>query len=182
MVADEYVGAVMSDLSSRRGRVVGTEPIGAGRTLVSAEVPQLEITRYAIDLRSLSHGTGTFTRSYSRHEAMPAHLVAKVTAENADYPIESHTCSTRRLRSPDFDVRELCPCDAPPQLPTVWDVLAGRVNPGPDAIRALASVDPQGPGRRNPGGGRERVGGAGLLAGSPEAVRPARHDRSRSRW
>jgi elongation factor G len=84
MVSDEYVGAVMSDLSGRRGRVVGTEPIGAGRTLVNAEIPQLEITRYAIDLRSLSHGTGTFSRTYSRHEPMPAHLVSKVTAENSD--------------------------------------------------------------------------------------------------
>jgi elongation factor G len=81
LVSDEYVGSVMSDLSSRRGRVVGTEPIGAGRTLVRAEVPQIEVTRYAVDLRSLSHGTGTFTRTYVRHEPMPAHVAAKVTAE-----------------------------------------------------------------------------------------------------
>ena len=52
LVADDYVGAVMSDLSSRRGRVLGTEPVAGGRTLVKAEVPELEITRYAIDLRS----------------------------------------------------------------------------------------------------------------------------------
>ena len=71
LVADEYVGAVMSDLSGRRGRVAGTEPVGAGRTLVRAEVPELEITRYAVDLRSLSHGTGTFSRTYSRHEPCP---------------------------------------------------------------------------------------------------------------
>ncbi len=83
MVADEYVGAVMSDLSGRRGRVSGTEPVGAGRTLVRAEVPQLETTRYAIDLRSLSHGTGTFTRTYLRHEPMPSHLATKVKAESA---------------------------------------------------------------------------------------------------
>jgi elongation factor G len=86
MVADEYVGAVMSDLSGRRGRVSGTEPVGAGRTLVRAEVPQQETTRYAIDLRSLSHGTGTFTRSYVRHEPMPAHLAAKVKAEATTSP------------------------------------------------------------------------------------------------
>ena len=53
----------------------------AGRTLVNAEVPQLEITRYAVDLRSLSHGTGTFSRAYSRHEAMPTHLLSKVVGE-----------------------------------------------------------------------------------------------------
>ncbi|MGI5156646.1 elongation factor G-like protein EF-G2 [Microbispora sp. CA-102843] len=80
LVSDEYVGAVMSDLSSRRGRVLGTEPVGTGRTLVRAEVPQLEVTRYAIDLRSLSHGAGTFSRSFLRYEPLPAHLAGKVAA------------------------------------------------------------------------------------------------------
>ena len=79
LVPDDYVGAVMSDLSSRRGRVLGTEPVPVGRTLVRAEVPELEITRYTIDLRSVSHGTGSFTRSYLRHEPLPAHLAAKIT-------------------------------------------------------------------------------------------------------
>jgi elongation factor G len=78
LVADDYVGGIMSDLSSRRGRVIGTEPVGSGRTLVKAEVPELEITRYAIDLRSLSHGTGSFSRTYLRHEPLPSHLAEKV--------------------------------------------------------------------------------------------------------
>jgi elongation factor G len=82
LVPDDYVGAVMSDLSSRRGRVLGTEPVGVGRTLVKAEIPELEITRYAIDLRSVSHGTGSFTRSYLRHEPLPSHLAAKVAADS----------------------------------------------------------------------------------------------------
>jgi elongation factor G len=81
LVPDDYVGAVMSDLSSRRGRVLGTEPVGVGRTLVRAEIPELEITRYTIDLRSISHGTGSFTRQYLRHEPLPSHLAAKVAAE-----------------------------------------------------------------------------------------------------
>jgi elongation factor G len=80
LVADDYVGAVMSDLSSRRGRVLGTEPVAGGRTLVKSEIPELELTRYAIDLRSMSHGTGSFARSYLRHEPLPAHLSEKVAA------------------------------------------------------------------------------------------------------
>jgi len=80
LVPDDYVGAVMSDLSSRRGRVLGTEPVPGGRTLVKAEIPELEITRYAIDLRSTSHGTGSFTRSYLRHEPLPSHLADKVAS------------------------------------------------------------------------------------------------------
>jgi elongation factor G len=84
MVPDEFVGAVMSDLSGRRGRVSGTEPVGSGgRTLVRAEVPETEVVRYAIDLRSLSHGTGSFTRSYVRHEPMPANLAQKVLTSSA---------------------------------------------------------------------------------------------------
>jgi elongation factor G len=78
LVDEEYVGAVMSDLSSRRGRVLGTEPVAGGRTLVKAEVPELELTRYAIDLRSMSHGTGSFSRSYLRYEPLPSHLADKL--------------------------------------------------------------------------------------------------------
>jgi elongation factor G len=84
LVADDYVGAVMSDLSSRRGRVLGTETVAGGRSLIKAEVPQLEITRYAIDLRSMSHGTGTFSRSFLRYEPLPSHLAEKVVAEAKD--------------------------------------------------------------------------------------------------
>jgi elongation factor G len=80
LVPDAYVGAVMSDLSSRRGRVLGTEPVAGARTLVKAEIPQLEITRYAIDLRSMSQGTGSFTRTYLRYEPLPPHLAEKVVS------------------------------------------------------------------------------------------------------
>jgi elongation factor G len=84
MVPDDYVGAVMSDLSSRRGRVTGTEPVGStGRTLIKAEVPETEVIRYANDLRSMSQGTGTFSRRYLRHEPMPSHLAQKAQAEAA---------------------------------------------------------------------------------------------------
>ncbi|WP_406311124.1 elongation factor G-like protein EF-G2 [Streptomyces thermoviolaceus] len=81
LVGDDYVGAVMSDLSSRRGRVLGTEQIGSGRTLVRAEVPEMEISRYAVDLRSLSHGTARFDRRYVRHEPMPPHVADRVLAQ-----------------------------------------------------------------------------------------------------
>ena len=75
VVADEYVGAAMTDLQMRRGRVMGTEPDTSGRTAVTAEVPAAEVTRYAIDLRSVSHGTGTFTRTPLDYEPMPPNLV-----------------------------------------------------------------------------------------------------------
>jgi elongation factor G len=83
VVDDEYVGAVMGDLSSRRGRVTGTTSVGNGRTEVAAEVPAIELTRYAVDLRSLAHGTGSFTRKYIRHAPMPHHQVEKVLAASS---------------------------------------------------------------------------------------------------
>ena len=79
-VPDDYVGAVMSDLSGRRGRVTGTESIGGERSVVSAEVPELELLRYAVDLRSITAGTGRFTRRYLRHDPMPEHEARKAMA------------------------------------------------------------------------------------------------------
>ncbi|MFF0486083.1 elongation factor G-like protein EF-G2 [Streptomyces sp. NPDC004435] len=86
LVPDEYVGAVMGDLSGRRGRVVGTDQAGPGRTVVRAEVPEIEIGRYAIDLRSVSHGTGRFDRSYARHEPMPPQLAARLREQTGKRP------------------------------------------------------------------------------------------------
>ncbi|WP_284981389.1 elongation factor G-like protein EF-G2 [Arthrobacter sp. efr-133-TYG-118] len=71
LVADEHVGAVMSDLSSRRGRVTGTTSVGGERTEISAEVPEQELLRYAIVLRGLTAGSGRFRREYLRHEPLP---------------------------------------------------------------------------------------------------------------
>ncbi|MES9541261.1 MULTISPECIES: elongation factor G-like protein EF-G2 [unclassified Actinomadura] len=84
LIADEYVGPIMSDLTSRRGRVLGSQAVPGGRTMIKAEVPQLEIVRYAIDLRSMSQGTGTFSRSFLRYEPLPSHLADKVAAESRD--------------------------------------------------------------------------------------------------
>jgi elongation factor G len=84
-VADEYVGAVMSDLSGRRGRVLGTEtdPESDGRTLVRAEVPATELVRYAVELRAMTSGAGSFRRAFVRHEPMPVHLAEAVRKEAA---------------------------------------------------------------------------------------------------
>ncbi|MFD4868349.1 elongation factor G-like protein EF-G2 [Streptomyces sp. NPDC058412] len=78
LIPDEYVGPVMSDLAGRRGRVVGTDQAGPGRTRVRAEIPEIEIGRYAVELRSVSHGTGRFARAYARHEPMPPQIAEKV--------------------------------------------------------------------------------------------------------
>ncbi|WP_343909893.1 elongation factor G-like protein EF-G2 [Nocardioides aquiterrae] len=71
VVPDDMVGPVMSDLSARRARLLGTDKVGEDRTQVLAEVPQTELVRYAVDLRSSTHGAGVFTRSFAHYEPMP---------------------------------------------------------------------------------------------------------------
>lgn len=81
IVPDDLVGTVMSDLSGRRGRVLGSEPAGQDRTVVRAEVPQVEIVRYAVDLRSFSHGSASFTRKFARYEPMPENVAQRYLKE-----------------------------------------------------------------------------------------------------
>src|SRR5215212_9735093 len=76
-VPDESVGDVMGDLSSRRGRPMGTEAVG-GMVEVEAEVPMAEMLAYAPDLRSITGGQGEFTMEFARYEELPAHLAQKI--------------------------------------------------------------------------------------------------------
>ncbi len=78
VVPSHDVGAVMSDLSARRGRLLGTEEAGEERTSVLAAVPQTELVRYAVDLRATTHGAGTFTRQFAHYEPMPPDLARNV--------------------------------------------------------------------------------------------------------
>ena len=78
VVPDEMVGPVMSDLSARRARLLGTDKVGEDRTQVLAEVPQTELVRYAVDLRSSTHGAGTFTRTFAHFEPMPEEVARTV--------------------------------------------------------------------------------------------------------
>jgi len=78
VVPDEQVGGAMSDLSSRRARLLGTDKVGDDRTVINAEVPQTELVRYAVDLRSSTHGAGAFTRSFGHYEPMPEDVARTV--------------------------------------------------------------------------------------------------------
>jgi elongation factor G len=70
---------VMSDLSARRGRPLGTDQQG-DHTVVRAHVPSSSLTRYAADLRSQTHGTGRFTRRFAHYEPMSEDLAQAVPA------------------------------------------------------------------------------------------------------
>ncbi|MGI6296888.1 MAG: elongation factor G [Armatimonadota bacterium] len=80
-VPEEYMGDVIGDINTKRGRVLGMEPAGAGRQLIRAQAPQSEVMRYSIDLRSIARGRGKFTSKFSHYEEMPAHAAQQVIAD-----------------------------------------------------------------------------------------------------
>jgi elongation factor G len=80
-VPEAQTGDIMSDLNTKRGRVLGMEPSGEGLQTIRAEVPQPEMTRYAVDLRSITRGRGRFKTKFARYEEVPAHLVPQIVAD-----------------------------------------------------------------------------------------------------
>jgi elongation factor G len=66
-IDEQYLGDVLSDLSSRRGRVLGQEQLGGGIIEIKAQVPQAELLRYAIDLKSITSGTGGFEVEFDHY-------------------------------------------------------------------------------------------------------------------
>ena len=79
-VPNEYTGAIMGDLSSRRGRVLGMNPCEDG-TEVVAEAPLSEMFKYATDLRSMTQARGSFTMTFDHYEEVPANIAQKVIAQ-----------------------------------------------------------------------------------------------------
>ncbi|MFY9588979.1 MAG: elongation factor G [Actinomycetota bacterium] len=90
MVPDDAVGDIMGDLSSKRARIEGSEPVGRGWTHIKAKVPQGEILRYSIDLRSKTGGRATFKATFSHYEEAPSNVQDKVVAEAQKAKEEAH--------------------------------------------------------------------------------------------
>jgi elongation factor G len=82
LIPEGMLGDVMSDLTGKRGRIVGTEAAGKGKVLLKATVPHAEMLRYAIDLRSITRGRGTFRVEPSHYEEVPAHLAQGIIANH----------------------------------------------------------------------------------------------------
>jgi elongation factor G len=79
-VPEDFMGDVMGDLTTRRGRVQGTDQ-ERGNAIVHAQVPLADIQRYATDLRSFTQGRGVYTMSFSHYEQVPSHLQAEIVAQ-----------------------------------------------------------------------------------------------------
>ncbi len=80
-VPDESVGDVYSDMSGRRGRVLGSDSAGGGMQTVQVEVPLAEVTTYARSLSSMTGGRGSFTMEFNHYEAVPANVQHEILAK-----------------------------------------------------------------------------------------------------
>ena len=80
-IPDDAVGSVNGDLNSRRGRLHGMEPVGAGMTMIKAEVPMAEMLTYSQSLTSMTGGRGDYHMAFARYEEVPAHVAQKVIAD-----------------------------------------------------------------------------------------------------
>jgi len=77
-VDDQYLGAVLSDLSAKRGKVLGQNPIGGGILEIKAQVPQAELMRYAIDLKALTASTGSFELEFDHYSPISGRISDEV--------------------------------------------------------------------------------------------------------
>jgi elongation factor G len=78
-VPDTYLGDIMGDLNTRRGRVMGMEQQGH-KSVVQAQVPEASMLRYAVDLRSMTQGHGLFTMTFSHYDPVPEYLAKEIIA------------------------------------------------------------------------------------------------------
>jgi elongation factor G len=82
-VPDTLTGEIIGDLNTKRGRVLGMNP-GDGVNIIQAQAPLAEVQRYAVDLRSMTQGRGTFTTEFSHYEEVPSQIAQKIIAQKAN--------------------------------------------------------------------------------------------------
>lgn len=78
-VPEEFMGDIIGDLNGKRGRILGMEPQGKTQ-VIRAQVPQAEMMRYAIDLKSITQGRGSYTMEFASYEEVPGNIAEKIIA------------------------------------------------------------------------------------------------------
>jgi elongation factor G len=89
-VPDEFMGDIIGDLNSRRGKVLGAEPKGTGQQVIRAHVPMAEVLRYAPDLRSMTQGRGDFEMELAHYEEVPSHIAERIIKDAHAARAEKH--------------------------------------------------------------------------------------------
>lgn len=88
-VPDNYTGDVMGDLNKRRGRVLGMNPAGKGKTMIEADIPMMELSGYCTVLRSITGGRGDYSYEFVRYEQTPNDIQASEVEARASKVAEN---------------------------------------------------------------------------------------------
>ena len=80
VVPEQFMGDVMGDLNSRRGKIMGMSPAENGREIIEAQAPMAEVAKYAIDLKAMTQGRGSFSVAVSHYEEVPAKIAENIIA------------------------------------------------------------------------------------------------------
>ncbi|NLM00125.1 MAG: elongation factor G, partial [Treponema sp.] len=84
-VESKYLGDIMSDISGKRGRILGQSPLGGGIEEIRAQAPEAELLKYAIDLRSMTSGTGSFETSFAHYDPISGKIADDVIAQAKEF-------------------------------------------------------------------------------------------------
>ncbi len=90
VIPDSFTGDIMGDLNKRRGRVLGMNPCGNGKTQIEADIPMSSLYGYCTDLRSMTGGQGDFSYEFVRYEQAPSDVQEKEVAERASKVLENN--------------------------------------------------------------------------------------------
>ncbi|MFI3257238.1 MAG: elongation factor G, partial [Spirochaetales bacterium] len=89
-VEAKYLGDIMSDMSGKRGRILGQNPLGGGIEEIRAQAPQAELLKYAIDLKSMTSGTGSFEAVFDHYDPISGKIAEEVIAAAKDFITVAH--------------------------------------------------------------------------------------------
>jgi elongation factor G len=89
-IEEQNLGDVLSDITSRRGRVLGQEQLGGGIVEIKAQAPQAELLRYSIDLRSITSGTGSFEMEFSHYNPITGRIADEIIKQSQREPAAQH--------------------------------------------------------------------------------------------
>jgi elongation factor G len=82
IVPDDNMGDIMGDMNKRRGRILGSEPLASGEQKIFAEAPQAELFDYAITVRQMTQGRGSYEMSFERYDQVPGNIAEKIIANH----------------------------------------------------------------------------------------------------
>lgn len=81
-VPDDNMGDIMGDMNKRRGRILGSEPLSSGDQKIFAEAPQSELFDYAVTVRSMTQGRGSYFMEFERYDQVPGNIAEKIIADH----------------------------------------------------------------------------------------------------